>query len=201
MSNKILVWDIPTRLFHWLLAVSFIGAYLTAESEYWRALHVALGYTVLGLIGFRLIWGFVGTRYARFSAFSFGPSKVLAYLKSLVRKSPEHYVGHNPAGSWVIYGLLLLGLLAGATGYATYAEIGGKWLEDLHEVVSNLMLALVLVHIAGVLVSSYLHQENLVRGMITGYKQGASGQGISRVYMLLGIGLLLAVVALWGALY
>ena len=200
MRNKILVWDLPTRLFHWLLAASFIGAFLTAESEYWRDIHVALGYTVVGLIGFRLIWGAVGSRYARFSSFAFGPSKLLAYLKSLLSGSPRHYVGHNPAGSWVIYGLLVLGLLAGASGYATYNELGGEWLEELHEGAANTMLALVGVHVAGVLVSSLLHHENLVRAMIDGYKRGEPGQGIRRVGWLVGIGLILGVVALWSKL-
>lgn len=197
MRNKILVWDLPTRLFHWLLAVSFIGAFLTAESEYWRDIHVALGYTVVGLIGFRLLWGVIGTRYARFSSFAFGPAKVLAYLKSLLSPSPQHYVGHNPAGSWVIYGLLVLGLVAGATGYATYNDIGGEWFEEVHEGASNLMLALVGIHVAGVLVSSLLHRENLVRSMIDGYKSGEPGQGIRRYGWLVGIVLIGVVVALW----
>lgn len=200
MRNKILVWDLPTRLFHWLLAASFIGAFLTAESEYWRDIHVALGYTVVGLIGFRLVWGVVGSRYARFSSFAFGSSKVVAYLKSLLGGSPQHYVGHNPAGSWVIYGLLLLGLLTGASGYATYNELGGEWLEELHEAAANTMLALVGVHVAGVLVSSLLHRENLVRSMIDGYKHGEAGAGIRRTGWLVGLGLILGVVALWSKL-
>ena len=186
MTTRILVWDIPTRVFHWLLAGSFIGAFITAESEAFRDVHVALGYLLLALIGFRILWGVIGTRYARFSAFAFGPSKVLAYLKSLPSGSPQHYVGHNPAGSWMIYGLLLLGVLAGATGYATYNEIGGEWLEELHEAVSNSMLALVGVHIAGVVVSSLLHRENLVKSMINGYKQGEAHQGLRRAHWLVG---------------
>jgi len=201
MRDKILVWDIPTRLFHWLLAVSFIGAYITSDSEYWIDLHVALGYTLVGLIGFRLVWGLVGTRYARFGAFAFGPSTVLAYVKSLLSPAPQHYVGHNPAGSWAIYGLLLLGLLSGATGYAIYEEIGGEWLEELHEFFSNAMLALVLVHVAGVLVSSRLHHENLVRGMIDGYKRGAPDEAIRHRHWLIGSALLVVVVGLWVALF
>jgi cytochrome b len=200
MRSKIRVWDVPTRLFHWLLVASFIGAYITAESEYWRNLHVALGYTMVGLIGFRLIWGVVGSRYARFNSFAFAPSQVLAYLKSLLSRSPQHYVGHNPAGSWVIYGLLLLGLLASATGYAIYNEIGGEWFEDMHEGAANLMLGLVGVHVAGVLVSSLLHRENLVRSMIDGYKWGEPSQGIRRMQWLVGIGLIFGVVALWSKL-
>lgn len=200
MRNKILVWDLPTRVFHWLLAASFIGAFLTAESEYWRDIHIALGYTVVGLIGFRLVWGLVGSRYARFSSFAFGPSKVVAYLKSLLGGSPRRYVGHNPAGSWVIYGLLLLGLVTGASGFATYNELGGEWLEELHEGAANAMLALVGVHVAGVLVSSLLHRENLVRSMIDGYKWGEPGQAIRRYGWLVGIGLVAGVGILWSKL-
>jgi cytochrome b len=200
MANRILVWDVPTRVFHWLLAGSFAGAFITADSEKWRDVHVALGYIILALIAFRVVWGFAGTRYARFSSFAFGPAKVVAYLKSLWKGSPEHYVGHNPAGSWVIYGLLSLGLLSGATGYMAYSETGGEWREELHELAANGMLALVGVHIAGVLVSSLLHRENLIRSMISGYKNGAAVQGIRRRHWIIGTGLLAGVIALWSGI-
>src|SRR5581483_3604771 len=108
-TAKVLVWDVPTRVFHWLLALSFVGAFATAESERYRDVHVLLGYTVAGLIAFRLAWGLVGTRYARFRAFAFGPRRVLTYVKSLFGRAPQHYVGHNPAGSVAIYALLALG--------------------------------------------------------------------------------------------
>ena len=171
--TKIRVWDLPTRLFHWLLAASFAGAFLTAESERLRDAHVILGYTMLGLVAFRLVWGILGPRYARFSSFAFGPRAVLGYLKSLLTRSPQHYLGHNPAGSWAIYALLALAALAGATGYATYNDIGGHAMEEVHEAIANGLLGAVIVHIAGVLASSLLHGENLVRSMITGYKAGA----------------------------
>jgi len=167
---KIFVWDPAVRAFHWLLALSFLGAFLTAESERYRDVHVALGYTVLGLVAFRLVWGLVGTRYARFWSFAFGPRSVLTYLKSLLTGSPQHYLGHNPAGSWAIYALLALSLLAGASGYAVYESVGGHWIEEVHETFANLLLAAVAVHLAGVVVSSLLHRENLVRSMLTGYK-------------------------------
>ena len=167
---KIFVWDPAVRAFHWLLAVSFLGAFLTAESERYRDVHVALGYTVLSLVAFRLAWGLVGTRYARFWSFAFGPRSVLTYLKSLLTGSPQHYLGHNPAGSWAIYALLALSLLAGASGYAVYESVGGHWIEEVHEAFANLLLAAVAVHLAGVVVSSLLHRENLVRSMLTGYK-------------------------------
>ena len=167
---KVLVWDVPTRVFHWLLALSFAGAFLTAESERYRDVHVMLGYAVLGLVAFRLVWGVVGSRYARFWSFAYGPRSVLTYVKSLLTGSPQHYLGHNPAGSWAIYALLALSLLAGASGYAAYSDIGGHWMEDVHEALANTLLGVVLVHVGGVLVSSLLHRENLVRSMLTGYK-------------------------------
>ena len=197
MKTRILVWDIPTRLFHWLLAASFAGAFLTAESEYFRDLHVLLGYAMLALIGFRLLWGIVGTRYARFSALALRPARLNGYLKSLLTRTPQHYVGHNPAGSWMIVGLLALGLLTGMTGYATFNEIGGEWLEELHEGAANTMLALVAVHILGVLVSSLLHRENLVRSMITGRKTGPAAEGIASAWRSVAALMLVAVVGFW----
>ncbi len=174
-KSRILVWDLATRAFHWLLALSFVGAFVTSDSERLRDLHVLLGYTMLGLVAFRLLWGVVGPRYARFSSFAFGPKSVVAYLKSLFTRAPQRHVGHNPAGSWAIYALLALTLLAAATGYATYNELGGHWTEELHEAAANALLAVVLVHVAGVLVSSVVHRENLVRAMLTGYKSGDPG--------------------------
>jgi len=96
----------------------------------------------------------------------------LTYLKSLFTRSPQHYLGHNPAGSWAIYALLASSVLAGASGYATYNDVGGHWMEDAHEALANMLLGLVFVHLAGVLVSSIRHRENLVRSMLTGYKSG-----------------------------
>ncbi|MEQ1439111.1 cytochrome b/b6 domain-containing protein [Fontimonas sp. SYSU GA230001] len=196
-TTRILVWDIPTRVFHWLLAISFAGAYVTAESEAWRLVHVTLGYTFGGLILFRLLWGLVGTRHARFSDFAFGPRRVLAYLRSLLGRNPEHHVGHNPAGSWAIYAILLLGLGTALSGYALYNEIGGEAFEDVHEVVANLLLGIVVVHIAGVIVSSVLHRINLPRSMVTGYKTGEATQGIQRAHAGLGIALAGLVLAFW----
>ncbi len=188
MLQRILVWDIPTRVFHWALALSFAGAFLTAESERYRDLHLALGYLMFGLIAFRLIWGFVGSRYARFSSFTFRPSEIVAYLKSLLHREPKHYLGHNPAGAVAIFLLLGLGVIATVSGLLLYQEVGGEAFEDLHEGAANLMLAVVFIHIAGVVVSSLLHRENLVRAMVTGYKRsGAPRQAITRSFAWLGV--------------
>ncbi len=197
MLQRILVWDIPTRVFHWLLVLSFTGAFLTAESERYRDIHVVLGYTLLGLLAFRLVWGFAGTRYARFSSFLFKPAEVAAYLSALLKGKAKHYVGHNPLGSVAIWLLLGLGIGSGVTGVLLYQEIGGDAMEELHEIVSNTMLVIVMIHIAGVVVSSLLHRENLVRAMITGFKSGEPEKGISRSFLWLGVIILVAVLAFW----
>jgi cytochrome b len=195
MSQRSLVWDVPTRVFHWSLALSFAGAYITSETERYRDVHVALGYVFFGLILFRLIWGFVGSHYARFSSFSFKPSETIAYVKSLLAKQPAHYVGHNPAGSVAIYLLLALGVMIGVSGILLYWEVGGEEaFEEIHEIAANGMLAVVLVHIAGVFASSLLHKENLVRAMLTGYKQTETPTPAVRAYAVLGLLLLAAVV-------
>ena len=197
MSTRILVWDVPTRVFHWLLVLSFTIAFLTAESERNRDIHVVFGYILLGLLAFRLLWGFIGTRYARFGSFLFGPGEVVAYVKSLVKRKPAHYVGHNPAGSVAIWLLLALGFASGVSGVMVYQEMGGDALEELHEVSSYAMLAVVAVHILGVLVSSVMHRENLVRSMITGYKSDGQNEGIKRSYAWLGVIMLVVAVAFW----
>ena len=196
-KSKVLVWDVPTRVSHWLLAGSFAGAFLTAESERYRDVHVMLGYTVLGLVAFRLVWGLIGTRYARFWSFAYGPNSVLTYLKSLLTRSPQHHLGHNPAGSWAVYALLVLSLLAGASGYATYNDIGGHGMEDVHEALANALLGVVFIHVTGVLVSSVLHRENLVRSMLTGYKSAQPGNGIRHRHLVIGAALAAAVAAFW----
>jgi cytochrome b len=197
MTQRILVWDLPTRIFHWTLAVSFAVAFLTAESERWRDFHVLLGYTVLALIAFRLVWGFVGSRYVRFAVLVRCFPYVVRYLAQLLRGHAWHPVGHNPAGVVVIALLLLLGIASGVSGWAVYEEIGGDWLEEFHKFTSNAMLAVVFVHIAGVLVASYLHGENLIVAMITGRKRGAAHQAISSSHPLVAMLLLTALIGFW----
>jgi cytochrome b len=197
MSQRVLVWDVPTRVFHWLLVLSFVGAYLTAESELDRDIHVVLGYTLLGLLAFRLLWGVFGTRYAQFRSFLFKPGEIVAYSLSMLKGKPAHYLGHNPLGSVSVWLLLGLGILSGVSGVLTFQDIGGDAMEELHELTSNAMLAVVLIHIAGVVVSSVLHRENLVRSMVTGFKSAEPEQGIRRPYLWLGVIILAAVMAFW----
>jgi len=196
-KTKILVWDAPVRMFHWLLVLSFAGAYVTAESERWRLVHVSLGYTLGGLVAFRILWGLLGTRYARFSSFVRGPAAVMRYGRAMLAGRPEHHVGHNPAGAVAIVLLLLLSIVTVVTGWAVYNDVGGKLPEELHEGAANFMLALVGVHVAGVVLASWLHRENLVRSMLTGKKEGAADEGIRRPWRPLALILLVGVLGFW----
>lgn len=125
-SKQVTVWDPLVRIFHWSLVLSFAAAYLTGEIWEQEELHEWAGYAALGLILFRIIWGFVGSQHARFSDFLYGPKAVIEYLKSLLTTHPKHYLGHNPAGGWMVV-LLLLGVLAtGITGLKLLAIEEGE---------------------------------------------------------------------------
>ena len=196
-SGRILVWDVPVRVFHWLIVLCFAGAYLTAEHESWRLAHVTLGYTMAGLVAFRLLWGVVGTRYARFSNFVRGPRAVTAYIRSMFGGRTQHHTGHNPAGAIAIVALLGLALAVTASGWATYEDVGGKWLEELHEATANIMLGVVGIHIAGVLLASWLHRESLIGAMVTGRKTGRPGDGVRSAWRSVGILMMVAVLGFW----
>ena len=122
---------------------------------------------------------------------------VAHYFRLLLTRSPQHYPGHNPAGSWAIYAMLAMAILAGATGYATYNEVGGEWLAELHEGAANAMLGVVLIHIGGVILSSLIHRENLVAAMLSGYKQGRLRDGIRSKHTFVAAALLLATLGYW----
>jgi cytochrome b len=193
---KILVWDAPVRVFHWLLVLCFAGAYITADGERWRMVHVTLGYTLGGLVAFRVLWGLLGTRYARFSNFVRGPAAVLKYGRTLMTK-PQRHLGHNPAGAVAIVLLLLSSVAIVGTGWAIYNDVGGEWLGELHEGAANFMLAVVGVHIAGVVVASRLHRENLVRAMVSGQKDGAPDDAIRWSWWPLALLIVVAVASFW----
>lgn len=186
-SQSINVWDPYVRVFHWSLVFFFTLAFITEDD--WLRLHSFAGYTLTGLIIFRVCWGLIGSRYARFSSFVFSPSSITAYLKSLLTTHPKHYLGHNPAGGAMILLMLLTLSLTAFTGMATLATEGlgplagtfiSQWSEDLleesHEFFANSMLFLVFIHVAGVLVSSVLHRENLILAMLTGRKKNHEGE-------------------------
>ncbi|MEQ9347245.1 MAG: cytochrome b/b6 domain-containing protein [Thalassospira sp.] len=165
------VWDPFVRLFHWGLAVSFAIAWITADE--WDSLHHWAGYAAAALIALRLVWGLIGTRYARFTQFIKRPSETKQYLGDILQGRERRYVGHNPAGAAMIVALLLAMSGCALTGwmYTTDAFWGADWVEETHEFLANGLLALVLLHIAGVILASLRHHENLIRAMITGRKR------------------------------
>ena len=119
VSNEIRVWDPLVRIFHWGLVIAFTVAYLSGDEE--NSLHIYSGYAVLGLIAFRVIWGLIGSRYARFSDFVYSPATVIQYLKGLVARKPKHYTGHNPAGGWMVIAMLLSLFVVTVSGLKVYA--------------------------------------------------------------------------------
>ena len=184
-TTQIKVWDPLVRIFHWSLVIAFFTAYFTEDDL--LQVHVWAGYAVLALVLWRLLWGVIGTAHARFTDFVFRPSAVISYLKDVVALRAKRYIGHNPAGGVMVIALLVALLLATVSGLAVYGadqgagplaawmtgfgEEGEDVLEEIHEFFSNLTLILVIAHVAGVLVSSWLHHENLPRAMVNGYKR------------------------------
>jgi cytochrome b len=168
---EVRVWDPLVRIFHWSLVIGFAVAFVSGDE--WDKLHIQVGYAIAGLIAFRLIWGFIGPKHARFSDFVTRPSRVLAYLRDTVALRARRYIGHNPAGGAMVVALLVMIAAICGTGYmmTTDAFWGVEWVEEVHEAAANLTLALIAVHVLGVIVASFEHRENLVRAMVTGRKR------------------------------
>lgn len=163
------VWDPLVRLAHWTFAVGCAAAFLTEEN---RSIHKIVGYVVLGALAARLLWGFVGTKHARFANFVRGPQAVLSYVRAMLRGQEPHYEGHNPLGAVMIVALLLLLATITLSGWMTTLDMfwGVDWVEELHEVSADALLWIVPLHVAGVIFTSLRQRENLVVAMITGRK-------------------------------
>lgn len=187
------VWDLPTRMFHWLFATACIVAWVTGDDARYTALHTFSGYTALGLLGFRLVWGAFGGRYARFPQFVRGPAAVITHLRGLARGPRQHHLGHNPAGGWAV---LLLLTLVGLLGLSGMAVLGGEEgagplagylsitqgvaLHGWHQLLAWGLLAMVVLHLVGVALESLLQRENLPRAMVSGNKRGEPEQAEPR---------------------
>jgi cytochrome b len=188
-QNSIKVWDIFIRSFHWILVLSFFIAYIT--EDHFISLHTFAGYTILALLFLRIIWGLIGTKYARFSNFTYSLSNVKLFIKETFSFKAKRYIGHNPAGGAMIILLIVSLVMCTLTGMAVYGaedqagpmaslfrqeslllsnHVWAELLEETHEFFANFILFLVVIHIAGVLIESFIHQENLVKSMITGRK-------------------------------
>ena len=183
-STQIKVWDPLVRFFHWALVSAFIIAYITEDD--FLTIHSWAGYLILSLLCIRFVWGFIGTSYARFSDFAYSATNIIQFLKDTLRLSAKRYLGHNPAGGAMIFLLMFSLLITTTSGVVLlgaeehvgpvahwFAQPESKWadvLEEVHEFFANFSLFLVFVHVAGVLVESLIHKENLVSSMITGFK-------------------------------
>lgn len=200
--TRILVWDIPTRLFHWLLAGSFLAAFalatLTDDESAAFAGHMLLGGAIVFMVALRVIWGFVGSRYSRFRSFTFRPAEVLAYFKGALSGKGEKHVGHNPGSAVAIFAML--GLLVGLGLTGAFMSSGGI-LEDLHEVLAWTMMAVVGAHVVGVIWHTLRHRENITKSMVTGQKEGEPKAAIPSARPIAAI-VFLALTGLWtGGLY
>jgi cytochrome b len=175
-KNKQRVWDAPVRCLHWLLAISIAATWVT--SSHIGAAHEYLGYAALAIVLARLAWGAAGNRYARFRQFVRAPATTMRYLRAVLAGRAARHLGHNPLGGWMVIALLsCVGLLA-LTGWAATTDLlwGYAWPVRLHEALAWLLVALIALHLAGVLLTSWQHRENLFAAMITGDK-AAPGPG------------------------
>lgn len=176
MTDEVPVWDGFVRLFHWSLVALVALAWLTADHG--KRLHEWSGHAIAGLIVLRLVWGFVGSRHARFGDFLCGPRVVAGYLRDLLAGRERRYLGHNPAGGAMIVALLAVIAATVVTGWLQISDAfwGSQRLEDIHEALATLVLVLVGLHVAGVVFESRRHGENLLRAMLTGRKPRHAGR-------------------------
>lgn len=206
--QRILVWDLPVRVFHWALVALVGAAWISAETGL-TTIHSYVGYSVLALVVFRVLWGLVGSEHARFSDFLRSPAVAWDYLKGLFGGRSSHYDGHNPAGGWMVVALLLVLLLQVGTGLFATDEIlfegpfaplvgsdGSEWMTEIHEASFDLLIALVVLHVAAVAVHE-LFGERLVRAMLDGYKASERPAGRQRPLWLAVLVLTVAAAGVW----
>lgn len=202
---KKLIWDLPTRVLHWALALLICGSYYTVEVTGNMDQHMLIGQTILVLVLFRVVWGFVGTRYARFGSFVYGPGEIAAYAKSALGRSAAGYAGHNPLGGLVVFVMLALVLAQTLTGlFATDGDFysgplnhlissrAGNQVTEFHEANFSVLALVVIVHVAAAFFYLLVKRENLIAPMFTGRKDDATGS----MEPIAGSKLLRAIVAL-----
>ncbi len=193
-EEKRLVWDLPLRLFHWLLVLSMIGSWVTAELGFdWMQIHFYFGYATIGMLVFRVIWGFVGPRHARFAEFLTGPSGVWRYARTLAAGTMIHTAGHNPLGAISVIVMLVLVAFQVSTGlfasddivwsgpyYGAVSEATADRLTSLHHLNFNIILVAVSLHIMAVAFYFLVKKQNLVAAMLHGKKIVPEHEAISK---------------------
>ncbi|MBF0282005.1 MAG: cytochrome b/b6 domain-containing protein [Zetaproteobacteria bacterium] len=186
-SHEILVWDLGVRIFHWGLVLCFALAYLTANFAGFDEVHTCIGYAIIALLIFRIVWGFFGSHYARFRNFIFTPKEILSDIIEVSQNRAKRHIGHTPPGSAMIFTLLIVLLSIAGTGLILEAwgefsgplwamqisisDTVGALAKELHEEIVDIILILIALHILGVIVASIQHKESLVKAMITGKKR------------------------------
>jgi cytochrome b len=170
-ETHIKVWDLFVRCFHWAQLILFVIAYFTRNSS--ALIHQTAGYLILALLVMRIVWGFIGSDHAQFKSFIYHPIRVFDFLKDTVTFKAKRYLGHNPAGGAMVVTLIimLLGVCISGALLSTPYFWGSEIMEDMHEILTNITLALVVFHLLGVIAASLEHKENLVKSMFTGWKR------------------------------
>lgn len=168
---KVKVWDPLVRVLHWGLVAAIAVAWIAGEA--WLRTHEAAGYAALGIVAVRVVWGVVGSAHARFGDFVSGPARVWRYAVDVVRSREARHLGHNPLGGWMVLALLASVAVTGLSGwlYTTDLFWGLAWVDLLHRASAWTMVALIVLHVAGVLFTSLRHRENLVAAMLDGRKR------------------------------
>ena len=192
--------DAPTRMFHWLFALCFAGAYITADGESLRLLHVTLGYTLAGLLAFRVVYGLVGPRHARLSLMGRKLAGLPAWLASFKAESPVQVnwrQGQNLLMALAVVALLVLVLPVTLSGYLNYNDFGGELMEDLHGAAGDIFLGVVLAHLALIAGLSALRRKNQALPMLTGRTEGAGPDLVKHNARWLALLVLLSVLAYW----
>lgn len=202
------IWDLPTRVFHWSLVISFTTAWITAENDLFLYHHVFAGYAFVGLLIFRLIWGVIGSQYAKFRSFAYDWPSATSYVKALLTGKAARHIGHNPAGSYAIFAMIIMGFLVALSGLIVLGgEEGhgplkglishelGMMSKELHEGTASFMLLIVILHLGGVIVESFYHKENLIWSMFSGRKttpQSETDVNVSSLVAVLMLGVIFA---------
>ncbi|MBU1419361.1 MAG: cytochrome b/b6 domain-containing protein, partial [Proteobacteria bacterium] len=197
-ENKVLIWDLPTRIFHWLLVCGFVAAALIAfifgEHSPLFPYHAVVGLILGVMVVLRVIWGFVGTKYARFTSFFFSPGAVFNYVTGVLRGVAAPYVGHNPGSAYAIFAMLVM--LVGLPVSGIMILRGGEAFEEVHEFFAYTMILVIAVHILGVVLHTIRHKENITVSMVHGRKAADPADAISSAQPIIAI-IFVFIVATW----
>jgi cytochrome b len=200
---RVLIWDLPTRLFHWLLGAGFAGAagiaFLLDEDSGLYPYHAILGLAIAFMVALRVVWGFVGTRHARFRSFVFGPGAVLGYLRGVVTGTGAKHTGHNPASAYAIFAIFALLGAQATTGVMLATGNGG--VKELHELIAYALLGVVGAHIVGVVLHTLRYRENITGSMVHGRKDAADIHAIASARPVVGVVFLVLTGGWLGALF